>query len=158
MLPHITVCICAFRRPALLKRLLEKLQEQRTNGLFSFSVVVCDNDVEQSAASVVSAARNGAAIDIIYCSESRKNIALARNKALEHARGNFIAFIDDDEFPTDDWLEKLIAACDKYRADGVLGPVRPHFDSPPPSWIIRGRFCERPEHETGRARRPYLFH
>ena len=151
MLPHITVCICAFRRPALLKRLLEKLQEQRTNGLFSFSVVVCDNDVEQSAASVVSAARNGAAIDIIYCSESRKNIALARNKALEHARGNFIAFIDDDEFPTDDWLEKLIAACDKYRADGVLGPVRPHFDSPPPSWIIRGRFCERPEHETGRV-------
>jgi hypothetical protein len=31
----------------------------------------------------------------------------------------------------------------------VLGPVRPHFDNPPPAWIVRGRFCERPEHPTG---------
>jgi hypothetical protein len=35
-------------------------------------------------------------------------------------------------------------------ADGVLGPVRPHFESPPPSWIVKGRFCQRPEHKTGR--------
>ena len=149
--PHVSICICTFRRPILLKRLLEKLEEQRTNGLFTFSVVVCDNDVEQSGASVVSAARNGAAIDITYCWEPRKNIALARNKALEHVRGTFIAFIDDDEFPAGDWLQKLMATCDEYKADSVLGPVRPHFESPPPSWIIRGRFCERPEHKTGRA-------
>lgn len=151
MFPHVTVCICTFRRPALLKRLLEKLREQRTNDLFTFSIVVCDNDVEQSAASGVSAARKDAGIDIIYCCEPRKNIALARNKALEHVRSNFVAFIDDDEFPAADWLQKLMAACDEYRADGVLGPVRPHFESPPPSWIIRGRFCERPEHKTGRV-------
>jgi succinoglycan biosynthesis protein ExoM len=147
---HITVCVCTFRRPTLLKRLLEKLQEQTTNGLFTSSVTVCDNDAEQSAASVVSAARESAGIEINYCWEPRKNIALARNKALQYLRGNFVAFIDDDEFPADDWLQKLMAACDEYRADGVLGPVRPHFESPPPKWIVKGRFCERPEHETGR--------
>lgn len=148
---HIAVCVCSFRRPALLTRLLEKLKQQRTNGLFTFSIVVCDNDVEQSAASVVSAIRESGAIDITYCWEPRKNIALARNKAFEHARGDFVAFIDDDEFPTVNWLQKLLAACEQYRADGVLGPVRPHFESPPPSWIIKGRFCDRPEHETGRV-------
>ena len=147
---HITVCVCTFRRPTLLKRLLEKLQEQRTNGLFTLSVAVCDNDVEQSAASVVSAAHESAGIDITYCWEPRKNIALARDKALEHVHGNFVAFIDDDEFPAFDWLQELLATCDKYHADGVLGPVRPHFELPPPPWIVRGRFCERPEHETGR--------
>jgi succinoglycan biosynthesis protein ExoM len=151
MLPHITVCICTLRRPTLLRRLLDKLPKQQTNSLFSFSVVVCDNDVEQSAAPVVSAASENAGIDITYCKEPRKNIALARNKALEHARGDFIAFIDDDEFPADDWLQKLMDACDGYRADGVLGPVRPHFESPPPRWVVRGGFCERPEHETGRV-------
>lgn len=111
---------------------------------------MCDNDAEQSAASVVSAARTNADIEIIYCCEPQKNIALARNKVLEHARGEFVAFIDDDEFPAADWLRKLMAACGEYRADGVLGPVRPHFESPPPAWIVKGRFCERPEHTTGR--------
>jgi len=150
MLPHVTVCICTLRRPTLLRRLLNKLSKQQTDGLFSFSVVVCDNDVEQSAAPVVAATRESADIEITYCWEPRKNIALARNKTLEHARGNFIAFIDDDEFPADDWLTKMMDACDAYCADGVLGPVRPHFESPPRPWIIRGRFCERPEYKTGR--------
>jgi glycosyltransferase involved in cell wall biosynthesis len=150
MLPHITVCICTFRRPSYLKRLLEKLQQQSTQGAFSFSAVVCDNDKGQSAAPIVSAARERATIDISYCCEPRKNIALARNKALEHARGDFVAFIDDDEFPAAGWLEALVSACDKYVADGVLGPVRPHFASPPPNWIVKSRLCQRPEHKTGR--------
>src|SRR5262249_27980318 len=59
-------------------------------------------------------------------------------------------FIDDDEFPAADWLQTLVAACHNYHSDGVLGPVRPHFESPPPSWVVRGRFCERPEYVTGR--------
>ncbi|HEY3660497.1 MAG TPA: ChbG/HpnK family deacetylase [Candidatus Udaeobacter sp.] len=149
MLPHITVCICTFRRPTYLKRLLEKLQEQSTGGRFSFSAVVCDNDARQSAAPIVSAARQTATIDVTYCCEPRQNIALARNKALEQARGDFVTFIDDDEFPVADWLQSLLSACETYTADGVLGPVRPHFESAPPSWILKGRFCERPEHTTG---------
>jgi predicted glycoside hydrolase/deacetylase ChbG (UPF0249 family)/glycosyltransferase involved in cell wall biosynthesis len=148
--PHITVCICTFRRPIYLKRLLEKLQEQSTGGVFSFSAVVCDNDAPQSAAPIVSAARESATIDITYCCEPRQNIALARNKALEQAHGDFVAFIDDDELPVADWLQSLLSACDTYAADGVLGPVRPHFELPPPNWILKGRFCQRPEHTTGR--------
>ncbi len=37
------------------------------------------------------------------------------------------------------------------RRRACLGPVRPHFDQPPPRWIIDGRFCERPEYPTGRV-------
>lgn len=150
MLSHITVCICTFRRPIYLKRLLEKLQEQSTGGAFTFSAAVCDNDAEQSAAPIVSATRENASIDITYCWEPRKNIALARNKVVEQAHGDFVAFIDDDEFPAAGWLQLLVSACDRYAADGVLGPVRPHFESPPPSWIVKGGLCQRPEHKTGR--------
>jgi glycosyltransferase involved in cell wall biosynthesis len=89
-------------------------------------------------------------VPVVYSQEPRKNIALARNEALRHAHGDFVAFIDDDEFPEPDWLEKMLAACLAYDAAGVLGPVRPHFDAPPPAWIVKGGFCERPEHRTGR--------
>lgn len=147
--PHITVCICTFKRPALLKRLLEAIGRQETGGQFIFSIVIADNDAAQSARDVAGEFQSRL-FKVIYCAEPRQNIALVRNRALEHAEGDFIAFIDDDEFPAEDWLQKLLVACEQYHADGVLGPVRPHFESPPPDWIVRGRFCERPEYSTGR--------
>jgi len=146
---HITVCICTYRRPAWLKRLLEALEEQETSNLFNFSVVVADNDIAASGEEVVLSFASRSHLQVKYCREPIRNIALARNQAIKHAHGEFIAFIDDDEFPSRDWLAKLLQTCDQYNSAGVLGPVRPHFAENPPRWILEGRFCERPEHPTG---------
>lgn len=145
----ISVCICTYKRPQLLGRALAKLGKQASRGRFTYSIIVADNDCQQSARSVVEEFCTGSLIEAIYCVEPEQNIALARNRALENAKGDYVAFIDDDEFPASDWLATLLSACEKYGADGVLGPVRPWFDKPPPDWIIRGKFCERPDHATG---------
>ena len=147
--PHISVCICTFKRPQLLKSLLEKLQDQRTEGIFRFSIVVADNDREESARKVVEDFCATGVVQASYCSEPRQNIALARNKAVACAEGDFIAFIDDDEFPGKDWLLNLLNAYRTYSADGVLGPVKPHFESAPPGWLTKGKFFERPTHPSG---------
>jgi succinoglycan biosynthesis protein ExoM len=146
---HVTVCICTYRRPALLARLLEALAGQETAGRFSYSVVVVDNDREESARAVVMAAGETLGIPIVYCVEPEQSIARARNLALANARGDFVAFIDDDEFPIRHWLLTLFATCMDRGVDGVLGPVKPHFDTPPPAWIVRGRFHERADYSTG---------
>ena len=146
---HISVCICTFKRPHLLKRLLDELERQITEGLFSYSVVVADNDHRQSAKQVVSEFAATSSISIIYCVESEQNIALARNKALENAEGDFIAFIDDDEIPVVDWLCNLFKTCNAYGVDGVLGPVKPYFDHKPPQWVIKWKSIERPTYDTG---------
>ena len=39
-MPHISVCICTYKRPIPLKRLLDSLKQQETGGLFTYSVVV----------------------------------------------------------------------------------------------------------------------
>jgi succinoglycan biosynthesis protein ExoM len=146
---HIDVCVCTYKRPQCLKRLLEELDRQETNGRFSYSVIVVDNDRLRSAAPVVSAFANSCAIPIRYCVETQQSIPLARNKAVENAYGDYIAFIDDDEFPTKRWLLTLLAACEKYSVDGVLGPVRRHFDQRPPNWLVKGNFYEREVYPTG---------
>ena len=146
----INVCVCTYKRIALLKRLLTKLEKLNTDNLFSFVIVVVDNDSELSAHSVVEEFAKQTDIETIYCSESRQNIALARNKALQNSKGDFIAFIDDDEFPDSNWLLMMLKTIETYQVAGVLGPVRPHFDEPPPDWILKGHFCERPEYPTGR--------
>jgi glycosyltransferase involved in cell wall biosynthesis len=147
--PHVSVCICTYRRPHFLKHLLEELACQETDGRFNYSIVVVDNDRSESAKAVVLDFSAASAVPIKYCNESRQNIALARNKAVENASGDFVAFIDDDEFPIKRWLLTLFEACDKYDVDGVLGPVKPHFDEPPPEWVVKGRFYDRATYPTG---------
>lgn len=147
--PHITVCICTFKRTDLLQRLLVTLEGQQTDGAFSYSAVVVDNDVARSAEQTVLEYRNAHHLNVEYQVEPEQNIALARNRAVATARGDLIAFIDDDEFPDDRWLLHMLGALRKFEADGVLGPVRPHFEAGCPRWVIRSGLCERKVHATG---------
>jgi succinoglycan biosynthesis protein ExoM len=146
---HICVCICTYKRPELLKHLLNRLSDQETDGLFTYSVVVADNDRLGSAKEIVSDFVAGSLIPVRYCVEPQQNIAMARNKAIENADGDYVAFFDDDQFPSKRWLLELFLACRKYRVDGVLGPVIPHFDERPPQWVVKCKLFERATYPTG---------
>jgi len=146
---HISVCICTYKRPDLLQRLLRDLLTQETGGLFTYSIVVVDNDHAQSAQPVVSELASGSSVPVKYCVEPRQGIAMARNHAVANATGEFIAFIDDDEFPIREWLLRLFSTWKQNSVDGVLGPVKPHFNADAPKWVIEGGLFDRPLHPTG---------
>jgi glycosyltransferase involved in cell wall biosynthesis len=131
--------------------LLCVLATQETGGQFTYSIVVADNDRLRSAEAVVSDFAAASDIPVLYCVEAEQNISHARNRAIANATGDFIAFIDDDEFPIQSWLLALYRACNEYNVDGVLGPVKRHFDEKPPEWIIKGNFYERAVYPTGTA-------
>ena len=141
---HIAICICTFKRPQLLAQLLRELADQRTDGLFDYSIIIVDNDASDSAREIVARAGAESRVPISYEVEQEQNIALARNKAVKNSVGDFVAFIDDDEVPNNDWLFRLYQACCSYRADGVLGPVLPRFAEAPPDWAVKAGFFERP--------------
>jgi succinoglycan biosynthesis protein ExoM len=147
--PHITVCVCTYKRPVLLDGLLNALEGQTTGGAFTYSVVIVDNDSAQSAKPLVGSRAAWSVIRIEYFCQPQKNIALTRNEAVDRATGDFVAFVDDDEVPPSGWLFHLFSAASQYNADAVLGPVDPQFTSEPPSWIVRGRLLERPHYPTG---------
>jgi succinoglycan biosynthesis protein ExoM len=146
---HISVCICTYKRPDLLKRLLQELGNQDTQGLFTYSIVIVDNDSLRSAEPVVTSFVATSKVGVKYCVEHRPSIALARNMTIENASGDFVAFIDDDEFPTNHWLLSLFNICGESGVAGVLGPVLPYFDESAPRWIVKGKFYDRPRHRTG---------
>lgn len=146
---HISVCICTYKRPHLLRRLLDELAGQDTGGQFTYSIVIVDNDQLRSAEAIALDFAARAPISLNYCVESQQGISLARNKAVENATGDFIAFIDDDEFPTRSWLRTLFKTLDERNVDGVLGPVKPHFEQGAPKWVVKGKFYDRPTYPTG---------
>jgi succinoglycan biosynthesis protein ExoM len=146
---HITICICTFRRAEMLKSLLEDIRQQETDGAFTYSVLIVDNDRQGSAEPVVTEFASRQSFRVDYFIEPQQNIALARNKAIENATGDFVVFIDDDESPIRRWLLTLFEACIKFNAYGALGPVFPRFDEPPPRWVVAGKFYDRPTYPTG---------
>ncbi|HTF68538.1 MAG TPA: glycosyltransferase family 2 protein [Edaphobacter sp.] len=147
--PHVTVCICTYQRLQLLRRTLDGLCHQDTQGRFTYSIAVVDNDKLRSAEQMILDFAAMSRLAVKYCVEPRQNIALARNKVVENADGEFLAFIDDDEFPARDWLLKLFRTCIEYNVDGVLGPVLRHFDDAPPVWLRKSRFYVRRVNPTG---------
>ena len=148
-LPHITVCICTYKRATMLKRLLTEVSRQETDGRFTFSAVVADNDPARSGEATVDEIRCTTPLLVNYCVEPTPGIAPTRNRAIANADGDYVAFIDDDEFPIRRWLLILLEKCIAYEVDGVFGPVKRYFDERPPAWLQKSRFYDRRVNPTG---------
>jgi succinoglycan biosynthesis protein ExoM len=148
----ISVCIATYRRLERLEALLSDLSRQQ---LLPSEVIVVDNDAEGTARAVVErclAARPP--FPIRYDIQPRKNIALTRNRTVELASREWLAFVDDDERAPDSWLAGLAAAVCEHAADGVLGPVDPVVPEDAPRWIRRGHFYDFPRMKTGTVAPP----
>lgn len=149
--PEVSVCIITFKRPRMLAALLEELARQESDGLFRISIVVVDNDREETARETVAAAAHTLLTPLSYDVEREQNLSLARNRSVRNATGEYVAFIDDDEVPGPRWLVTLYQMLLGSGVDGVLGPVYPKFEVEPPKWLKRSRAAERPELPTGRV-------
>jgi succinoglycan biosynthesis protein ExoM len=143
----LSVCIATYRRKRQLQALLDDLVRQQ---LSPAEVVVVDNDAEGSARAVVEQRRaDGAPFPIRYGIQPKKNISLTRNRTVELASGEWLAFVDDDERAPADWLQRLMGAAERFDAAGVLGPVVPLVPEEAPAWIRRGRFYDWARMRTG---------
>jgi succinoglycan biosynthesis protein ExoM len=132
----IDICICTFRRPHLVETLLSIGALDLTG--IAARVIVSDNDHQPTARGYVEAVAPRLPVPVIYLHSPASNISIARNACLVAATADFIAFIDDDEVSTRDWLQKLLVRA--KGADVVLGPVRAVYAPAAPKWLLRGDF------------------
>ena len=125
------MCIATHRRPEGLERLLTSLVDQR--GAPPFDVIVVDNDVTRSGNQV--AVRFFDRLNLSYLVEPVRGLARVRNRAVAAARTPFVAFIDDDEWASPEWLARLAQRANTSGADVVIGPVERIFAEDVPEYI-----------------------
>lgn len=127
---RISVVVCTYRNPVLLAKTLDSLGRQ-TLSQESFEVIVVDNNSQDDTQEVV--ARYPM---VRYILEDRLGLSHARNTGVEKARGDIIAFIDDDAEASPGWLQALIKIYDSVQdAWAVGGKVLPIWDSQKPGWL-----------------------
>jgi succinoglycan biosynthesis protein ExoM len=130
----------------MLAELLAGLRRQVRHGM-TMRIVVIDNDRQRSASAVAETFRASSGIELVYDVEPEQNIALARNRALAHCHADYVAFIDDDELPSQAWLRTLLDCLRHYDADVAFGPVLSRLPDQVPPWM---RDCFRkPDVATG---------
>lgn len=152
---RIDIAVCTFRRPALVET-LRSLAEITVPANAVIRIIVADNDIEPSARPHVEALRPEIPFDVTYVHCPASNISLARNACLDNSAGDFLAFIDDDETASKEWLAALLEAARTTGADAVLGPVRAAYETSAPAWMRRGDFhSTRPVWVGGEIRTGY---
>jgi succinoglycan biosynthesis protein ExoM len=144
----VSICIATYRRPEGLSRLLDSLDRLKIPIGTQIEIIVVDNDREESAASVARS-RSASIGPIHYCVEPRQNIALARNRALAQASGEWILFIDDDEVADENWISEYLKLAERENFDAAFGPVLPRLERVVTPWLDVETFYTRRRYTTG---------
>ena len=134
-----TVVVCTRNRSSLLGEVgAAVLDQQLPAG--DWELLIVDNastdDTPEIARGVVALAPDRARLVV----ESEIGLSAARNAGFREARGEVVAFLDDDAFPDPGWLAGLVAAL--ADPDGPMcagGAVHPLFQGELPPWF-RARF------------------
>lgn len=134
----IDICICTFRRP-FLATTLESIARLDAGG-HAIRVIIADNDHEPSARDLVEEMRAQLPFAVTYVHAPAANICVARNACLDHAKADFVAFVDDDEVVAPGWLNALVERTEATGAAAVLGPVRAVYGPDAPRWMVEGDF------------------
>ncbi len=138
--PRLSVIIPTQRRPEPLARAVRSVFAQTGVDLDTLELVVADNDAEPSARATTEALARGAPMPVRYVHEPRPGVATARNAGVAAARGELLAFLDDDQEADARWLHGLLQARERLGAQAVFGPVRAAL---PPEVRRHRRYFER---------------
>ncbi len=144
-----SVCVATFKRPELLRKLIQSLFYQKKIDEILLEIIIVDNDVEKSAKEIVAEFSDTSSITISYYEQPIRNISLTRNMALDNSSGQFIAILDDDETADQYWIRNLIDTSVKFNADAVFGYVIPVFDPDIALWKRQREIYFLPLGKTG---------
>lgn len=115
--PLCTVLVCTRDRTESLSGCLEALFKLDYP---DFEILVVDNaPSDDSTRALVSG------LPVRYAREDRPGLDWARNRGLTDARGEIVAFVDDDARPDRGWLRAIARAFAEPEVMAVSGPVAP---------------------------------
>lgn len=117
-----SVLIPTFRRPDSFVRAARSVFNQR--GVDAFELVAIDNSPEGSALEAFRSLDSEAPVPFRWAHAPKPGVAQARNVALALARGEHVAWLDDDEEASPHWLASLLAVRRDTGAQSVFGPVQ----------------------------------
>lgn len=133
--PVISVVVCTFNRADMLADCLRSLVEQSLDK-GCYEVIVVDNNSTDNTRDIAESFIKELP-NFRLVTEQVQGLAHARNRGWVEARGEYVAYIDDDGRAVPDWLDRIVKSFETVAPKPVAvgGEIHPFYEMSPPAWF-----------------------
>jgi len=138
----ISAIVCTYNRVDYLKSCLQSLEIQTADKSL-YEIIVVDNACTDNTKQVIFTDFRSV-VNLRYVYEPTPGLSYARNTGYKNARGQYVAFIDDDAVACPEWLSEILWAFENIRPRPavVSGPIKPIPGSKIPDWFPKEKAYE----------------
>ncbi|MBM3134679.1 MAG: glycosyltransferase family 2 protein [Chloroflexi bacterium] len=131
---RISAVVCTHNRAAYLRKALQSLVDQ-TLPQELYEIIVVDNGSQDNTKQVVG--EFYAMPNLRYLYEPVIGLSRARNTGWRNARGEYVAYLDDDAVACPWWLAKFLNVLETFEPSpgSVGGKCEPIWEAPKPDWL-----------------------
>ena len=117
-----TIAICTYNGAQRIPRVLEHLCRQKQTHNINWEILIIDNNSQDNTAAIrrTIPTTMEATTALRYCFEPKQGLAYARRLAIKEARGEWIGFLDDDNWPSQQLAKCLPMILPKHPLTLVL--------------------------------------
>jgi len=132
--PKLSIVICTRDRCSSLIETLESISLQVIPALME--VIVVDNaSSDETKSTVLKFTKKHKNLNIRYIYEKNIGLSIARNKGISEAKGEILAFIDDDAIPDNKWSLEILRSFKDKKISAVGGQVNLKYLEKKPMWV-----------------------
>jgi len=130
----LSVILCTYNRSERFRTTLESVASSQLPATVEWEVLVVDNNSTDNTRQVLDEfCRSHPRFRYLF--EAKQGLSHARNAGIREARGDVIAFVDDDVTVDPCWLHHLTAPLDGSHWAGVGGRIRAQQTLVLPKWL-----------------------
>lgn len=134
----ILVGVCTYKRPQMLRNCLKHIASMEVNPHHKIVCFVVNNDSGALPKDLINSfLESESEVTFHFDDCSDRGIPQARNVILDYAdefQFDFCAFLDDDEYPQENWISELVKYQESNGCDAVQGEVINIYESKP--WLF----------------------
>lgn len=131
----VSVILATYNRAPSLLATLETFLRLVSPPHLAWELVLVDNNSRDDTREAVKKFASNATFPIRYIFEKQQGRSAALNAGIAGAKGEIIAFTDDDVLLHPDWLRNLARTFERFDCAAVAGRVVPLWNHPRPAWL-----------------------
>jgi glycosyltransferase involved in cell wall biosynthesis len=134
-LVDVTVAIPTYNSATRIPQLIEALCHQVNLEKIRWEIIIIDNNSRDNTAQIIKDYQQNwqQNYPLEYYFEERQGPAFARGRAIQEAKGTYVAFLDDDNIPASDWIAAAYDFAIHHPQGGAFsGQIHGEFEVNPP--------------------------
>jgi glucosyl-dolichyl phosphate glucuronosyltransferase len=132
---NITLIVCTYNRCRSLTQALNSAAASTLRESIEWEILVVDNNSSDQTREVIADFCRRYPRRFRYLFEPQQGLSNARNAGIREARGDVIAFTDDDVTLEPAWLQNLTTGLCNGAWAGAGGRILPEWECLPPRWL-----------------------